>query len=60
MNLDAINGRTPCRRRRVDAIPYPRDLDNDVLGASFLTGNLDEAAKFVLDRVAGHREPDRV
>ena len=45
---------------RLDAIPYPRDLDNDVLGASFLTGNLDEAAKFVLDRVAGHREPDRV
>jgi hypothetical protein len=39
---------------RLDAIPYPRDLDN------VLTGNLDEAAKFVLDRVAGHREPDRV
>ena len=32
----------------------------NVVGASFTTGNLDEAAEFVLDRVAHHGEPDRV
>jgi hypothetical protein len=60
MHAMATEMHTMTTNARVNHIPTHGISTTGVLRASFFTGNLDEAAELVLDRVACHGDPDRV